>query len=104
MCARRAFAAANIRLACTLLRDEATPATRAALAIALGDLALRHPNVAEPYLPHLFARLRDDEPAVRRAALAVATHLALVSPRGPSPHGEALNSGGPTHMLGTSHR
>ena len=53
------------------------PAIRANIAIALGDIAVRHPNHLYPWTADLYAMLRDGEPRVRKNVLMVLTHLIL---------------------------
>lgn len=53
------------------------PGVRCNLVIALGDLACRFPNIIEPWTASMYAPLADGEPAVRRCALGVLTHLVL---------------------------
>jgi condensin complex subunit 1 len=50
---------------------------RANTVVALGDLAFRFPNEVEPYIPRLYACLRDSSEKVRRQTLMVLTHLIL---------------------------
>ncbi|XP_062895773.1 condensin complex subunit 1 [Mobula hypostoma] len=71
------FCESHLRLLFTLLEKSALPAIRSNTMVALGDLSFRFPNLIEPWTPHLYARLRDPSPAVRRTALIVMTHLIL---------------------------
>ncbi|XP_059815791.1 condensin complex subunit 1 [Hypanus sabinus] len=71
------FCETHLRLLFTLLEKSALPAIRCNTMVALGDLCFRFPNLIEPWTPHLYARLRDPSPAVRRTALIVMTHLIL---------------------------
>lgn len=50
---------------------------RANIIVALGDLAFRFPNALEPWNPHIYDRLKDDNPGVRANAIMVLTHLIL---------------------------
>ncbi|XP_051865844.1 condensin complex subunit 1, partial [Pristis pectinata] len=71
------FCESHLRLLFTLLEKSTLPAIRSNTMVALGDLCFRFPNLIEPWTPHLYARLRDPSPAVRRTALIVMTHLIL---------------------------
>ncbi|XP_032501460.1 condensin complex subunit 1 isoform X2 [Phocoena sinus] len=53
------------------------PIVRSNLMIATGDLAIRFPNLVDPWTPHLYARLRDPAQQVRKTAGLVMTHLIL---------------------------
>ena len=68
---------AHLRLVFTVLSTAQSSALRATIAIALGDLAYRFPNLTEPYTLHLYARLRDPSAVVRRNTLMVLSHLIL---------------------------
>ncbi|RXM36742.1 Condensin complex subunit 1 [Acipenser ruthenus] len=71
------FCDAHLRLLFTMLEKSALPSVRSNTIIALGDLTIRFPNLIEPWTPHLYARLRDDAPSVRKTAVIVMTHLIL---------------------------
>ncbi|XP_078064537.1 condensin complex subunit 1-like, partial [Mustelus asterias] len=71
------FCEQHLRLLFTMLEKSALASIRANTMVALGDLSFRYPNLIEPWTPHLYARLRDPSPAVRRTALIVMTHLIL---------------------------
>lgn len=45
--------------------------------VALGDLAVRFPNLLEPWTEHMYARLRDPSVSVRKNAVLVLSHLIL---------------------------
>lgn len=45
--------------------------------IALGDLAVRFPNLLEPWTENMYARLRDPSVSVRKNAILVLSHLIL---------------------------
>ena len=45
--------------------------------MALGDVAVRHPNLLEPWTSHVYAQLRDADLRVRKNTLLVLTHLIL---------------------------
>uniref|UniRef100_A0A6I8PSK6 Condensin complex subunit 1 n=1 Tax=Ornithorhynchus anatinus TaxID=9258 RepID=A0A6I8PSK6_ORNAN len=71
------FCDSQLRLLFTLLEKSPLPVVRSNLMVAVGDLAIRFPNLVEPWTPHLYARLRDPAAAVRRTAGRVMTHLIL---------------------------
>ena len=52
-------------------------AVRATIAVALGDLVVRHPNRLEPWTDRLYSQLRDSDVRVRKNMLMVLTHLIL---------------------------
>lgn len=45
--------------------------------IALGDLAVRFPNLLEPWTEKMYARLKDTCASVRKNAVLVLSHLIL---------------------------
>ena len=59
------------------MANEPEQAIRSNIAVALGDLAVRHPNVMEPWEGRLYGHLRDGDIGVRRCVLMVLTHLIL---------------------------
>ncbi|XP_064011981.1 condensin complex subunit 1 [Pogoniulus pusillus] len=61
----------------TMMEKSTLPSVRSNLIIAAGDLAIRFPNLVEPWTSHLYARLRDPCPNVRQTAGLVMTHLIL---------------------------
>nr|XP_008117482.1 PREDICTED: condensin complex subunit 1 [Anolis carolinensis] len=71
------FCDAHLRLFFTMMEKSTHSSVRANLMIAAGDLAIRFPNQVEPWTPHLYARLRDPCPYVRKTAALVMTHLIL---------------------------
>uniref|UniRef100_UPI00398F2381 condensin complex subunit 1 isoform X2 n=1 Tax=Pristiophorus japonicus TaxID=55135 RepID=UPI00398F2381 len=71
------FCEQHLRLLFTMLEKSAQPSIRSNTMVALGDLSFRFPNLIEPWTSHLYARLRDSAPCVRRTALIVMTHLIL---------------------------
>ncbi|NXE26036.1 CND1 protein, partial [Ardeotis kori] len=71
------FCDSNLRLLFTMMEKSALPGVRSNLIIAAGDLAIRFPNLVEPWTSHLYARLRDPCPSVRQTAGIVMTHLIL---------------------------
>ncbi|GFO08346.1 hypothetical protein PoB_003485100 [Plakobranchus ocellatus] len=71
------FCEAQLQLLFTLLERAQSPVIRSNLIIALGDLTFRFPNLVEPWTAHLYARLLDLSPLVRKTTLQVLTHLIL---------------------------
>uniref|UniRef100_A0A8C5TL43 Condensin complex subunit 1 n=1 Tax=Malurus cyaneus samueli TaxID=2593467 RepID=A0A8C5TL43_9PASS len=71
------FCDSHLRLLFTMMEKSTLPGVRSNLIIAAGDLAIRFPNLVEPWTSHLYARLRDPCPSVRQTAGLVLTHLIL---------------------------
>uniref|UniRef100_A0A8B9VEQ1 Condensin complex subunit 1 n=1 Tax=Anas zonorhyncha TaxID=75864 RepID=A0A8B9VEQ1_9AVES len=71
------FCDSHLRLLFTMMEKSSLPDVRSNLIIAAGDLAIRFPNLVEPWTPHLYARLRDPCKSVRQTAGVVMTHLIL---------------------------
>ncbi|XP_030902731.2 condensin complex subunit 1 isoform X2 [Melopsittacus undulatus] len=71
------FCDSHLRLLFTMMEKSSLPSVRSNLLIAAGDLAIRFPNLVEPWTSHLYARLRDPCPSVRKMAGLVMTHLIL---------------------------
>ncbi|NXC21208.1 CND1 protein, partial [Corythaeola cristata] len=71
------FCESHLRLLFTMMEKSTLPGVRSNLIIAAGDLAIRFPNLVEPWTSHLYARLRDPCPGVRQTAALVMTHLIL---------------------------
>ncbi|NWX48972.1 CND1 protein, partial [Steatornis caripensis] len=71
------FCDSHLRLLFTMMEKSTLPSVRSNLIIAAGDLAIRFPNLVEPWTSHLYARLRDSCPSVRQTAGLVMTHLIL---------------------------
>ncbi|NWY02789.1 CND1 protein, partial [Nothoprocta ornata] len=71
------FCDSHLRLLFTMMEKSTLPGVRSNLMIAAGDLAIRFPNLVEPWTPHLYARLRDPCQNVRQTAGLVMTHLIL---------------------------
>ncbi|NXX32575.1 CND1 protein, partial [Nicator chloris] len=71
------FCDSHLRLLFTMMEKSSLPGVRSNLIIAAGDLAIRFPNLVEPWTSHLYARLRDPCPSVRQTAGLVMTHLIL---------------------------
>lgn len=72
------FCEANLQLLFTLLQNRSIEAPlRCNLVIAIGDLALRFPNLLEPWTDHIYRPLGDPDAKVRKNAMMVLTHLIL---------------------------
>ena len=77
------FCEQHLQLLFTRLRGEPDKGTRAALMVALGDLAFRFPNAVEPWTEHLYGlrkwgnSLHDADAGVRQHAITVLAHLVL---------------------------
>ena len=77
MCASATFCEGQLRLLFTLMQRETEVQVRANIAVALGDLVVRHANLLAPWTSHLYAQLRDTDARVRKTILMVLTHLIL---------------------------
>eukprot|EP01127_Copromyxa_protea_P011016 TRINITY_DN2736_c2_g1_i1.p1 TRINITY_DN2736_c2_g1~~TRINITY_DN2736_c2_g1_i1.p1 ORF type:complete len:1452 (+),score=318.59 TRINITY_DN2736_c2_g1_i1:57-4412(+) len=75
MCVSSEFCEKHLQLLFSILESDDHPSLRANIIIALGDLNKRFPNPLKPWIDHLFKRLRDHEPRVRKNTLMVLTHL-----------------------------
>ncbi|CAI5463261.1 unnamed protein product [Closterium sp. Yama58-4] len=85
------FCESHLQLLFTLLRTHPHPSVRANAMVALGDLALRCPNLLQPWTPHAYTALSDGDAFVRRQALLVLSHLILNDMmKGPGRSGLAL--------------
>ncbi|XP_007935285.1 condensin complex subunit 1 [Orycteropus afer afer] len=71
------FCDSQLRLLFTMLEKSSLPVVRSNLMIVTGDLAIRFPNLVDPWTPNLYARLRDPAQQVRKTAGLVMTHLIL---------------------------
>ncbi|XP_021746972.1 condensin complex subunit 1 isoform X1 [Chenopodium quinoa] len=72
-----AFCEANLRLLFTVVDSTSSEIVRSNCTIALGDLAVRFPNLLEPWTELMYARLRDKSVSVRKNAVLVLSHLIL---------------------------
>ncbi|XP_010672998.2 condensin-1 complex subunit CAP-D2 [Beta vulgaris subsp. vulgaris] len=72
-----AFCEANLQLLFTVVESASSETVRSNCTIALGDLAIRFPNLVEPWTEHMYARLRDPSVSVRKNAVLVLSHLIL---------------------------
>ncbi|KAJ7519949.1 hypothetical protein O6H91_20G060900 [Diphasiastrum complanatum] len=67
----------NLQLLFTVAQNCPEDSVRSNCIISLGDLAFRFPNLLEPWTDHIYGRLRDQSPAVRKNAVLVISHLIL---------------------------
>ncbi|KAJ8320625.1 hypothetical protein KUTeg_002212 [Tegillarca granosa] len=67
----------HLQLLFTILEKSPNATIRANTIVALGDLSFRFPNLIEPWTPHIYGRLRDESPKVRKNTLQILTHLIL---------------------------
>ncbi|KAL5743754.1 hypothetical protein ACOSQ2_026870 [Xanthoceras sorbifolium] len=68
---------ANLQLLFTVVESAPSEIVRSNCTIALGDLAVRFPNLLEPWTENMYARLRDPSVSVRKNAVLVLSHLIL---------------------------
>ncbi|KAF5191977.1 Condensin complex subunit [Thalictrum thalictroides] len=71
------FCEANLQLLFTVVENATSETVRSNCTIAVGDLAVRFPNLLEPWTENMYARLRDPSISVRRNAVLVLSHLIL---------------------------
>ncbi|XP_031102212.1 condensin complex subunit 1 [Ipomoea triloba] len=71
------FCDANLQLLFTVVENAPSEIVRSNCTVALGDLAVRFPNLLEPWTEHMYARLRDPSVSVRKNAVLVLSHLIL---------------------------
>ncbi|KAI9071126.1 hypothetical protein K1719_046915 [Acacia pycnantha] len=71
------FCDANLQLLFTVVESANSETVRSNCTIALGDLAVRFPNLLEPWTENMYARLRDPCVSVRKNAVLVLSHLIL---------------------------
>lgn len=67
----------NLQLLFTVVENAPSEVVRSNCTIALGDLAVRFPNLLEPWTENMYARLRDPSVSVRKNAVLVLSHLIL---------------------------
>ena len=78
MCVSPQFCDEQLQLLFSVLATPAEDsALRANIAIALGDVAFRFPNLIEPWTTHMYRSLRDPDTRVRKHTLMCLTHLVL---------------------------
>jgi hypothetical protein len=71
------FSEANLQILFTVAESAPSEIVRSNCTIALGDLAVRFPNLLEPWTEYIYARLRDPSVSVRKNAVLVISHLIL---------------------------
>ncbi|KAG1371126.1 condensin complex subunit 1 [Cocos nucifera] len=71
------FCEANLQLLFTVVENAPSETVRSNCTVALGDLAVRFPNLLEPWTEHMYARLQDPSASVRKNAVLVLSHLIL---------------------------
>ncbi|KAI3772650.1 hypothetical protein L6452_03840 [Arctium lappa] len=71
------FCEANLQLLFTVVESAPSETVRSNCTIALGDLAVRFPNLLEPWTENMYARLHDPSVSVRKNAVLVLSHLIL---------------------------
>ncbi|XP_057947732.1 condensin-1 complex subunit CAP-D2 isoform X2 [Malania oleifera] len=71
------FCNSNLQLLFTVVDSAPSDTVRSNCTIALGDLAVRFPNLLEPWTENMYARLRDPSVSVRKNAVLVLSHLIL---------------------------
>ncbi|CAA2991811.1 condensin complex subunit 1 [Olea europaea subsp. europaea] len=71
------FCESNLQLLFTVVENAPSETVRSNCTIALGDLAVRFPNLLEPWTENMYARLRDPSVCVRKSAVLVLSHLIL---------------------------
>lgn len=68
---------ANLQLLFTVVESSPSEIVRSNCTIALGDLAVRFPNLLEPWTENMYVRLKDPSMSVRKNAVLVLSHLIL---------------------------
>ncbi|KAK9041417.1 hypothetical protein V6N11_016519 [Hibiscus sabdariffa] len=71
------FCDENLQLLFTVVENAPSEIVRSNCTIALGDLAVRFPNLLEPWTENMYARLKDPSVSVRKNAVLVLSHLIL---------------------------
>ncbi|KAL8142982.1 hypothetical protein V2J09_016014 [Rumex salicifolius] len=71
------FCEANLQLLFTVVENSPSETVRSNCTIALGDLAVRFPNLVEPWTENMYTRLQDPSVSVRKNAVLVLSHLIL---------------------------
>ncbi|KAL5659591.1 hypothetical protein ACJX0J_032754, partial [Zea mays] len=71
------FCEANLQILFTVAESAPSETVRSNCTIALGDLAVRFPNLLDPWTEYIYARLRDPSVSVRKNAVLVISHLIL---------------------------
>lgn len=67
----------HLQLLFTVVENAPSEVVRSNCTLSLGDLAVRFPNLLEPWTENMYARLRDASVSVRKNAVLVLSHLIL---------------------------
>ncbi|XP_031830938.1 CAP-D2 condensin subunit isoform X2 [Nomia melanderi] len=71
------FCEESLQLLITILERSLYPAIRANVLIGISDLATRFPNQVEPWMKHIYGRLRDENIKVRSTCVRVLSSLIM---------------------------
>ncbi|XP_010554782.1 PREDICTED: condensin complex subunit 1 isoform X2 [Tarenaya hassleriana] len=71
------FCESNLQLLFTVVENAPSEVVRSNCTVSLGDLAVRFPNLLEPWTENMYGRLRDASVSVRKNAVLVLSHLIL---------------------------
>lgn len=71
------FCEQHLQLFLTIMERSPDAVIRGNMVIAFGDICQSYSRLLDPHLPHLFARLHDQDGVVRRTSLMVICHLTL---------------------------
>ncbi|CAM6100082.1 unnamed protein product [Calypogeia fissa] len=71
------FCDKHLQLLFTIAQNSLEDSVRSNCVVALGDLALRFPNLVEPWMESMYARVHDKSTAVRKNTVLVLSHLIL---------------------------
>eukprot|EP00871_Galdieria_phlegrea_P002956 jgi/Galph1/3661/GphlegSOOS_G2354.1 len=77
MCISEKFCEQHLKVLFTILASDEPASIRADIIIALNDLAVRYPNLIEPWSTRIFSCLHDKCPEVRRNTIMSITFLVL---------------------------
>lgn len=77
MCVSGKFCEQNLPLLLLILEKSVDPTTRSNLVIAMGDMTVCHNQILDGCSDHLYARLRDCDPTVKKTCLMTLTFLVL---------------------------
>ncbi|ORY79393.1 armadillo-type protein [Protomyces lactucae-debilis] len=77
MCVSGAYCEANLELLLLILEKSTSAATRSNLVIAMGDMTVCFNHILDNCSDHLYRRLRDEDPTVKKTCLMTLTFLVL---------------------------
>lgn len=77
MCVSGKYCEQNLRLLLLILEKSQDPTARSNLVIAMGDMTVCHNQVLDGCSDHLYARLSDPDPTVKKTCLMTLTFLVL---------------------------